>query len=105
MISVVAPAFHEGQTSAAFVAAITPVLGLQTLVVGANAPGYASLLIVTLFLGGMILLSNGVQGEYIARIFEAKGRTLFGVAKTWGIDDAAIHPGTSAHEQSRDVAS
>ena len=79
---------------------------IQTLVFGINTPGYASLLIVTLFLGGMILLSNGIQGEYIARIFEeVKGRPLFVVTKTWGIDDAAVHPGATAREQPRDVAS
>jgi len=78
---------------------------IQTLVFGINTPGYASLLIVTLFLGGMILLSNGIQGEYIARIFEeVKGRPLYVVAKTWGVDEAAVRPGATAREHPRDVA-
>jgi hypothetical protein len=62
---------------------------VQKLFWGIAAPGYASILIVTLFLGGLLLLSNGIQGEYIARIFEeVKGRPLFVVAKTWGLGEA-----------------
>jgi glycosyltransferase involved in cell wall biosynthesis len=80
---------------------------IQKLFFGIAAPGYASLLIVLLFFGGLTLLSNGIQGEYIARIFEeVKGRPLFVVAKKWGIDDAAIRPIEGVKvERSRDVAS
>ena len=61
---------------------------VQKLVWGIAAPGYASILIVVLFFNGLLLLSNGIQGEYIARIFEeVKGRPLFVIARTWGIDD------------------
>ncbi|HWO27054.1 MAG TPA: glycosyltransferase family 2 protein [Kofleriaceae bacterium] len=63
----------------------------QTLIFGVDVPGYASLLIVTLFLGGLLLLSNGIQGEYLARIFEeVKGRPLFVVSRTWGVDEPAV---------------
>jgi glycosyltransferase involved in cell wall biosynthesis len=79
---------------------------IQKLFFGIAAPGYASLLIVMLFFNGLLLLSNGIQGEYIARIFEeVKGRPLYVVAKTWGIDEAAIRPGVSERPRSRDVAS
>jgi glycosyltransferase involved in cell wall biosynthesis len=62
---------------------------VQKLVYGIAAPGYASLLIVVLFFNSLLLLSNGIQGEYLARIFEeVKGRPLFVVGKTWGFDDA-----------------
>ena len=45
---------------------------------GETEPGWASLLISVLFLGGMILMSLGVIGEYIARIFnEVKARPLY----------------------------
>ena len=58
---------------------------IQKLVFGIAAPGYASLLIVMLFFGGLTLLSNGIQGEYIARIFEeVKGRPLYVVGQKFG---------------------
>lgn len=70
---------------------------IQKLVFGISAPGYASLLIVLLFFNGLLLLSNGIQGEYIARIFEeVKGRPLFVVAGKWGFDEAAARVGPSA---------
>jgi hypothetical protein len=82
---------------------------IQKLVFGIEARGYASLLIVGLFFGGLMLLSNGIQGEYIARIFEeVKGRPLFVVANKWGFEEPVAHatPGHAAGEPaSRDVAS
>ena len=80
---------------------------IQKLFYGIDAPGYASLLIVILFFNGLLLLSNGIQGEYIARIFEeVKGRPLFVVGKKWGFEDAQVTRGSSATEASTtDVAS
>jgi glycosyltransferase involved in cell wall biosynthesis len=82
---------------------------VQKIVFGISAPGYASLLIVVLFLNGLLLLSNGIQGEYLARIFEeVKGRPLFVVGNTWGFDEPAVRaaPGLAADEpEGRDVAS
>jgi glycosyltransferase involved in cell wall biosynthesis len=81
---------------------------IQKLVFGIKAPGYASLLIVMLFFGGLTLLSNGIQGEYIARIFEeVKGRPLFVVANKWGFDDAVARASShgAVDPASRDVAS
>lgn len=63
---------------------------VQKLVWGIDVPGYASLLIVVLFFNGLALISNGIQGEYIARIFEeVKGRPLYVVGKTFGFEEAA----------------
>ncbi|CAN5848335.1 glycosyltransferase family 2 protein [soil metagenome] len=81
---------------------------IQKIFFGIAAEGYASLLIVMLGFNGLLLLSNGIQGEYIARIFdEVKGRPLFVVGKKWGFDDASVHvgPGAPAPDVSRDVAS
>jgi len=59
---------------------------IQKLFWGITAPGYASLLIVLLFFNGLLMISNGIQGEYIARIFEeVKGRPLYVVGKTIGL--------------------
>lgn len=45
---------------------------------GFTSPGWTSLLITVLLLGGVQLISLGVIGEYIARIFnEAKSRPLY----------------------------
>lgn len=60
----------------------------QKLFFGISAPGYASLLVVLLFFNGLLMISNGIQGEYIARIFEeVKGRPLYVVGQTFGFDD------------------
>jgi glycosyltransferase involved in cell wall biosynthesis len=51
---------------------------LKTLVYGDPVPGYPSLIVVVLFLGGIQLLSIGIVGEYLARIFnETKRRPLY----------------------------
>ena len=51
-------------------------------------PGWASLLIVVLFLGGVQLLTLGVLGEYVARVYEeAKQRPLFLVDESEGFDE------------------
>ena len=63
---------------------------IQKLFWGIAAPGYASLLVVLLFFNGLLMISNGIQGEYIARIFEeVKGRPLYVVARTFGFAEAA----------------
>jgi glycosyltransferase involved in cell wall biosynthesis len=51
---------------------------LRTLVQGADVPGYASLLAATLFVGSVQLLSIGILGEYIGRIYmETKQRPRY----------------------------
>ncbi len=75
---------------------------VQKVAFGIAAPGYASLLIVMLFTNGLLLLSNGIQGEYLARIFEeVKGRPLYVVGKKWGFDDRGLPPDGSADEGRR----
>lgn len=50
----------------------------RTLVHGVDVPGYASLMTAVLLLGGLQLLSLGILGEYIGRIYrEAKQRPVF----------------------------
>jgi glycosyltransferase involved in cell wall biosynthesis len=51
---------------------------LRTLIYGIDLPGYPSLLTAMLFLGGIQLLSIGIIGEYIGRVFiEVKARPLY----------------------------
>ena len=59
---------------------------VRTLIGGSDVPGYASLLTAVLFLGGVQLLSLGVLGEYVGRIFtEVKGRPVYVVRRRFGI--------------------
>lgn len=51
---------------------------VKTLVFGIHTPGYASILTFILFFSGLNMLSVGILGEYIARVFtEVKGRPLY----------------------------
>jgi glycosyltransferase involved in cell wall biosynthesis len=56
----------------------------RTLIFGTDVPGYASLVTIILGLGGVQLISLGVIGEYLSRIFaEVKGRPAYIVAGVW----------------------
>lgn len=60
----------------------------MTLIKGTDVPGWATLAVGILFLGGMQLLSIGILGEYIARIFnEVKGRPNYIVAEKHGFNE------------------
>ena len=50
------------------------VLVISTLQHGIDVPGYASLIVAVLFLGGVQLIGIGILGEYIGRIFEESKR-------------------------------
>ncbi|NEQ74486.1 MAG: glycosyltransferase family 2 protein [Okeania sp. SIO2C9] len=60
-------------------------LVIRTLIFGIDLPGYASLIVAILFLGGMQLLSLGILGEYLGRIHnEVKRRPLYLVRESYG---------------------
>ena len=68
---------------------------VQTMINGVDVPGYASLIVSVMFFAGVQLLSLGVLGEYIGRIFaEVKKRPLYIVAETIGApsDDGEAAP-------------
>ena len=53
------------------------VIIVKTLLYGNPVPGYPSLMVVVLFLGGVQLMAIGIIGEYLGRMFdETKQRPL-----------------------------
>lgn len=61
---------------------------VETLIRGVSVPGYASLLVVVLFFGGLQLVSIGVLGEYVGRVYiETKQRPIYIVRKVYGERD------------------
>ncbi|WP_349514272.1 glycosyltransferase family 2 protein [Erythrobacter sp. NFXS35] len=57
----------------------------HTIISGVDTPGYASIMVAVLFLGGLNLFSLGLMGEYIGRIaIQVRGRPLYVVAETIG---------------------
>jgi polyisoprenyl-phosphate glycosyltransferase len=60
-------------------------LVVRTLVMGVDLPGYASLMVAVIFFGSVQLISVGMLGEYIGRIYmESKRRPLYVVRKRYG---------------------
>lgn len=56
---------------------------LRTLIYGSDIPGFPTLISVIILMSGFILLSLGIMGEYIAKIFtEIKRRPIYIIDKT-----------------------
>jgi glycosyltransferase involved in cell wall biosynthesis len=59
-----------------------------TMIYGADLPGFPTLVVAIMFLGGIQLLSVGILGEYIARIFtEVKQRPKYLLQTKEGFDE------------------
>jgi hypothetical protein len=55
---------------------------IQTLIFGQDVPGYPSLVVGSMVLGGVQLLMIGVLGEYIGKLLsETKARPVYFVAE------------------------
>ncbi len=62
---------------------------LRTMIQGVDVPGYASLMVVVLLLGAINMITLGIFGEYLGRIYtEAKGRPLYVMRDRIGFQDA-----------------
>jgi len=62
-------------------------LVMRTLIYGKDVPGYASIMVAILFLGGLQLISLGVIGEYLGRVYaETKRRPLYIIDDLYGFD-------------------
>jgi glycosyltransferase involved in cell wall biosynthesis len=59
---------------------------VRTLVYGIDVPGYESIIVTILFLGGVQLITLGIIGHYLGRVFnEVKGRPLYIVRERRGV--------------------
>jgi polyisoprenyl-phosphate glycosyltransferase len=58
---------------------------IRTLLFGTDLPGFPSLIVSVMFFAGVQLMSLGIIGEYVGRIFaEVKRRPLYVVAERLG---------------------
>jgi glycosyltransferase involved in cell wall biosynthesis len=61
---------------------------VRTLLYGIDVPGYESIIVTILFLGGVQLITLGILGHYLGRVFnEVKGRPLFIVRDRHGFEE------------------
>ena len=66
---------------------------IRVAVWGIDVPGYESIIVAILFLGGVQLLSLGILGSYLGRVFqEVKQRPLYVVRQVYGESIPAILP-------------
>lgn len=69
---------YIGLTGAALTLLYATYIVARTVISGVDVPGYASLLVAVLFIGSLQLISLGILGEYIGRIYlESKRRPTY----------------------------
>jgi glycosyltransferase involved in cell wall biosynthesis len=82
---------YVGALVALFALGYATFLAVSTMIFGNPVPGYASIMVSVLFLGGVQLISLGVLGEYVGRILtETKQRPLYVVRDTVGIESQVV---------------
>ena len=75
---------YVGMLIAFFALAWGTFIVLRTLILGVDIPGYASLLVAILFLGGIQLMGIGVMGEYLGRAYlESKRRPPYVIRRVY----------------------
>ncbi|MCC5876112.1 MAG: glycosyltransferase family 2 protein [Candidatus Sumerlaeia bacterium] len=88
----------------ATIAFIYSIMVLHTGIYGGGVPGWASTTLSVLFLGGVQLVTIGILGEYIGRVFdEVKNRPLYFVREVIDQDHETNPGGESTDTASRDA--
>ncbi len=78
---------YLGLVISAFAFCYAMIILTKTIIYGIDVPGFPSLIISVMFFAGVQLISLGVLGEYLGRMYEeVKGRPLFLVAEELGVE-------------------
>ncbi len=78
---------YIGFATAFFAFLLGLVMIVKALLFGIITPGWTSTIVVILFFSGLNMLSVGILGEYVGRIFiETKQRPIFIIRKVYGRD-------------------
>lgn len=68
----------------AFAFVYASIIASKTLFYGIEVPGYASLMVVVLFMSGLQFILIGIMGEYIGRVYmESKNRPIYIIEKEY----------------------
>jgi hypothetical protein len=87
---------YLGLIISAFAFLYAVVFLIEVLIYGVTTPGFPTLIISVLFFSGVQLISLGVIGEYLGRVYEeVKGRPLFLVAEEVGVEHKPADPVTA----------
>ena len=74
----------------------------QTVFWGIDVPGYPSIMVAIVFLGGIQLVTLGVVGEYVGQVFmEVKRRPLYVIDEAVGFE---TKPGTDSEPSARSAS-
>jgi glycosyltransferase involved in cell wall biosynthesis len=83
---------YLGLSVSAFAFIYGVIIIAKTLIYGADSPGYASLMTVVLFVGGIQLFFLGLMGEYLGRIYkEVKNRPIYYTAEQIGFQNNKVN--------------
>jgi polyisoprenyl-phosphate glycosyltransferase len=83
-------AAYSGAVIAFFAVMAALFYALRTLLLGADVPGFPTLVVAVMFFSGIQLMSLGLIGSYVGRIFaEVKRRPLYLIGEQVGLEDAS----------------
>ena len=84
---------YLGLVVSAFAFFYAVVFTVKTLLWGVDLPGFPTLIVSVMFFAGVQLISLGVMGEYLGRVYEeVKGRPLFIVGERVGVPPPPTEP-------------